>query len=427
MPRPASFTTLWRFVSQQSALYVTDRQSHSDTAAAQPRTLSPALVLVMAIATGAAVANIYYAQPLLDTLARSFDVATHTAGLIVTVTQVGYAAGLMFVVPLGDLLERRRLVVTVTLATGVALVAAALAPGVGWFAAASLAIGVTSVVAQILVPYAAHLAPDHLRGRVVGRVMSGLLMGILLARTVSGVLADAFGWRSVFWLGAGVMVLQALVLARVLPAERSTLRTSYGALLRSVLHLLRDEPLLRRRIVYGALMFGTFSAFWTGLPFLLARPPYDYSDAVIGAFGLVGVAGAVCASLAGHLHDRGRSHLATGLFLATVLAAFVLMGLFSTSAWAIVAGVVLLDIGVQGTQILNQSAIYQLHPEARSRLTTAYMTCYFAGGACGSAGAAFAFSLSGWDGVAGLGVALPLAALLYWLSDRSGAVAASDA
>lgn len=372
----------------------------------------------MAAATGIAVANLYYAQPLLDTLARAFAVPTHTAGLIVTMTQVGYAAGLMFLVPLGDLVERRRLVVTVTLCAVVALAGAALSPTIGVFFIASLAVGITSVVAQVLVPFAAHLAPDHARGRVVGRVMSGLLLGILLARTVSGVMSDAFGWRSMFWLAAFLMLVLAGVLARALPADRSAERMGYLQLLRSVLHLIRDEPQLRRRIVYGVFMFATFSALWTALPFLLAHPPFDYSDAIIGAFGLLGVAGAVTASFAGHAHDKGLTHRYTGLFLATVAVAFAVLGLFSHSVVGIIVGIVLVDLGVQGTQILNQSTIYQLRPEARSRLTTAYMTCFFAGGAVGSAAAAFAFSLAGWHGVAVLGVALPLAAFLYWLTER---------
>ncbi|AOU97122.1 transporter [Acidihalobacter yilgarnensis] len=372
----------------------------------------------MAIATGVTVANIYYAQPLLDTLAKAFDVPIHTAGLIVTVTQLGYAAGLMFLVPLGDMIERRRLVVTVTLLTSVALVGAALAPSIELFFAASLAIGVTSVVVQILVPFAAHLAADHARGRVVGRVMSGLLLGILLARTVSGLMSDAFGWRSMFWLAAGVMLIQAAVLARVLPRDPGKAQVSYPALLRSVLHLLRDEPVLRRRIVYGFCVFASFSALWTALPFLLAAPPFGYSLARIGAFGLLGVAGAMAASFAGHLHDRGYARVATGGFIALVMLAFALMGLFPHALAALVVGIVVLDLGVQGTQILNQSAIYQLSPEARSRLTTAYMTCYFAGGAAGSAGAAYAYSLAGWVGVSWIGATPPLLALLYWLTER---------
>jgi len=398
------------------------RPDPQSEAAARP--LSGSLVLIMAIATGIAVANIYYAQPLLDTLGRAFGVATHTAGLIVTVTQVGYAVGLMLVVPLGDLLERRRLVVAVTVCSSAALAFAAMAPDISLFVAASLAVGLTAVVAQVLVPYAAHLAPDHLRGRVVGRVMSGLLLGILLARTVSGFISDALGWRSVFWLAAAMMLVQAAVLARVLPRDRSRERVSYTGLLKSVLHLMREEAVLRRRIVYGVLIFAMFSALWTALPFLLARPPYGYGDGTIGAFGLFGVAGAVCASYAGHLHDKGWTHRATGGFLALILVSFVLMGLLGHSVAAIIGGVVLLDIGVQGTQILNQSTIYQLRPEARSRLTTAYMTCYFAGGAAGSAAAAFAFGRAGWTGVAGLGTALAVAALLYWLTDRPATVPA---
>lgn len=389
------------------------------------RSVSGALVLVMAAATGAAVANIYYAQPLLNTLARYFGVAVHTSGLVVTVTQVGYALGLMFVVPLGDLLERRRLVVTVTLCASAALVFVALAPDIGLFVAASLAVGLTSVVAQVLVPYAAHLAPDHLRGRVVGRVMSGLLLGILLARTVSGAISAAFGWRAVFWLAAAMMLIQAAVLAKALPRDRARVASSYAGLLRSVLVLMRAEPLLRRRIVYGMLIFATFSVLWTALPFLLSRPPYNYGDATIGAFGLVGVAGAVCASFAGHLHDSGWAHRATGTFLLLIVLSFALMGLFSHSPVAIIAGVVLLDIGVQGTQILNQSAIYQLRPDARSRLTTAYMTCYFVGGAAGSAAAAYVFERVGWSGVAALGAGLGTMAVLYWLTERPRTVAAN--
>ncbi len=379
--------------------------------------LSTGLVVLMAVATGAAVANIYYAQPLLATLARAFEVPTHTAGFLVTITQAGYLLGLLFLVPLGDLLERRRLVVIVTLATALALAAAAAAPSLMVFALASLAIGVTSVVAQILVPYAAHLAPAAARGRVVGRVMSGLLLGILLARTVSGALSELWGWRSVFWMAAAAMLLQALALAKALPRDRSSVAIGYGALLRSVLELIREQPLLRRRMIYGALMFASFSMLWTSLPFLLARAPFNYGDGVIGSFGLAGVAGAVTASFAGHLHDHGRSRIATGAFIALVAVAFAVMGAWQTSLAAIIVGVIVLDTGVQGTQILNQSMIYELAPDARSRVTTAYMGGYFAGGAFGSAAAAAAFGFGGWPAVAILGVALPLAGIVFWFTE----------
>ena len=375
------------------------------------------LTFVMALACGVAVANIYYAQPLLDTLARDFAVSRGTAGLIITMTQLGYATGLVLLVPLGDLLERRRLIVTVSLATAVALVGTALAPTIELFILCALATGLTAVVAQILVPFAAHLADDDQRGRVVGRVMTGLLLGILLARTVSGGLADALGWRAVYWLAAGVMVCQALLLARLLPREPGQTSLSYAALLASVLTLMREEPLLRRRIVYGAAGFATFSVFWTTLPFLLAEAPYDYPDSVIGLFGLLGAAGALCANVAGSLHDRGLSRIGTGSFLSLITLSFLVMALFAHELAAIVLGIVLLDIGVQGNQILNQGAIYQIRPEARSRITTAYMTCYFLGGALGSAGAAWLYTLAGWTGACALGAAFGLVGVLFWLTE----------
>lgn len=375
------------------------------------------MVFAMAAATGLAVANLYYAQPLLDTLARTFTVSTGTAGLIVTLTQLGYAVGLAFLVPLGDRLERRFLIIIVTLATAAALAMAAWAPTIGLFLAASLLVGVTAVVAQVLVPFAAHLAADHERGRVVGQIMTGLLLGILLARTVSGAIADLMGWRAVFWLAAVIMLLQALMLARILPPGRGDIRLSYPALLLSVLHLLRDEPLLRRRTAYGMMSMASFSVLWTALPFLLANAPYGYSDTVIGLFGLVGAAGAACATFAGHLHDRGGTRAGTGIFLALIVAAFALMGLLGSHLVAIIAGVLLLDIGAQGTQVLNQSSIYQLRPDARSRITTAYMTCFFFGGVLGSAGAAYMYDFSGWPGVAWLGGGFGTAGLLMWMTE----------
>lgn len=389
------------------------------------RILTPAspLLLVMAIAAGVSVANLYYAQPLLSTLAVDFKVSEGVAGIIITMTQLGYALGLVLLVPLGDLIERRRLITRVSLAAVIALMAAALSPRLFWFDVACLFIGITAVVAQVLVPFAAHLARDEDRGRVVGRVMSGLLMGILLARVASGLISDVLGWRGVYWIAAGMMFLQAIVLARLLPAEPPQARQtpqSYIALMLSILHLMRDEPVLRRRIVYGMTVFASFSVLWTGLPFLLAPAPYRYSDTMIGLFGLLGVAGVMMASIAGHLHDLGHSRLATGSSLALVILGFILMGLWPHQVTAIVAGIVLLDLGVQGTQILNQSTIYTLRPEARSRLTTAYMTCFFIGGAIGSAVAAASFTHYGWSGVAMAGGGFGAIGFLYWISDGSG-------
>jgi predicted MFS family arabinose efflux permease len=384
---------------------------------ASPLRPNDLLTFVMALACGIAVANIYYAQPLLDTLARYFGVGQGSAGIIITMTQLGYAAGLILLVPLGDLLERRRLITAMSLVTALSLAGIALSPTIEVFILTALATGVTAVVAQVLVPFAAHMASDAERGRVVGRVMTGLLLGILLARVVSGAITDLFGWRAVYWIAAGIMVLQALMLARLLPKEPPQSRMHYSRLLLSVLTLMREEPLLRRRIFYGALGFAAFSAFWTTIPFLLAQAPYHYPDSMIGLFGLLGVAGALCANLAGNLHDRGHSRSGTVLFQAMIGISFVLMAVFAHSLTAIIVGIILLDLGVQGNQILNQSAIYQIRPDARSRITTAYMTCYFLGGAAGSAGAAYLYQFAGWTGACALGAMLGLIGVLFWLTE----------
>lgn len=399
---------------------MTNQSSDHD---AQPSATVPSLkpnnllVYVMAIACGMAVANLYYAQPLLHTLADVFGTSIGTTGLIITMTQFGYVLGLILIVPLGDLLERRRLITIVTAGTAVGLAGAAMSTGIGIFLFSCLAIGLTAVAAQVLVPFAAVLAEEGQRGAVIGRVMSGLLLGILLARTVSGVIADAYGWQAVFWFATFSMLVQAVVLWKMLPESRGEMRLSYPALIGSVLHLFRDEPLLRRRIVYGTLGFASFSVFWTSLAFLLARPPYNYSDSLIGLFGLLGAAGALSASFAGKLHDKGHTRLGTGLLLSLIIIAFTTMGLFSTHLIAIIIGVVLLDIGQQGSHILNQSVIYTLDAAARSRITTAYMTCFFFGGVVGSASSGYVFEIGGWSAVSWLGGSFGAIAFLYWLTE----------
>ncbi|WP_435235850.1 MFS transporter [Psychromonas sp. PT13] len=378
------------------------------------------LVYVMAIACGMAVANLYYAQPLLHTLAEVFGTSIGTTGLIITMTQLGYVLGLVLIVPLGDLLERRRLITVVTAGTAIGLAGAAISTGIGMFLFSCLAIGLTAVAAQVLVPFAAALAEEGQRGAVIGRVMSGLLLGILLARTVSGVIADAYGWQAVFGVATCSMLIQTVILWKMLPNSYGETRMSYPALIGSVMHLFRDEPLLRRRIVYGTLGFASFSVFWTSLAFLLAKPPYNYSDSIIGLFGLLGAAGALSASFAGKLHDNGGTRLGTGLLLSLIMISFMIMGVFSEHLVAIMIGVILLDVGQQGSHILNQSVIYTLNPAARSRITTAYMTCFFFGGVVGSASSGYVFEFGGWSGVSWLGGAFGALAFLYWLTEFSG-------
>ena len=381
--------------------------------------ISRRLVVVLAVAAGVAVANLYYAQPLLPTIARDFGVADATVGLVVTVSQLGYAAGLAFLVPLGDLLDRRRLVPGVVAATACVLAAAAAAPGAAVLIGLAALIGLGSVAAQVMVPLAAELAGDEERGRVVGTVMSGLLLGILLGRTAAGVISGLAGWRAVYLTGAVLIVVLAGVLRHELPPERRPRPAlGYGALLRSIGRLIGDEPVLRRRCLYGALSFSAFSIFWTSVAFLLAGAPYRYGDAAIGLFGLLGAAGAVCASMAGRLADAGRTRPATGAFALAIAAAFVLLIAGRRSLPALVAGILVLDVGCQGLHVLNQSAIYGLSPGAISRVNSAYMTSFFLGGAAGSAASASVYDAFGWTAVCLLGTAVGLAAVLRWATDR---------
>lgn len=395
----------------------------SVVASAAPQPLSRGLIAIFALACGLAVGNLYYAQPLLDTIGRTFGIGEAAAGLIVTVTQLGYAAGLVLLVPLGDLFENRRLVATILFGTVLALVAAALAPSFGWFLGASLAIGVTSVVAQVLVPFAASLAPAETRGRVVGQVMSGLLTGILLARAVAGIISNAAGWRAVYVISAVMLAAMIVVLYRVLPDRRPNLAVGYGALIASLARIYAREPVLRRRAAYQAAMFGSFSAFWTSITFLLSGAPFHLSPLWIGMFALAGAAGALIAPVAGHLGDGGHERWATGLSFVVASGGFLLT-ILADRMWALVAGAILIDLGVQTTLILGQQAIYALNPAERSRLNTAYVATLFIGGAVGSAVSGITYAHAGWLGVAVFGAALPAAALAYWLTDRRAPMAA---
>lgn len=376
------------------------------------------IVFMMAVACGVSVANLYWSQPLLDTIGNAFHVGTTVAGMIVTFTQVGYVIGLVFIVPLGDLLERKRLIISISMLILVALVIAAVSPTIHFFLAASLLVGITSVVVQILVPFAATLAMDHERGKVVGQVMSGTLLGILFARTLAGLVSELAGWRAVFGFAAFLVLVLTIVLSRSLPRYKHSLDMSYPRLLSSVGHLVKEEKVLRIRAVYGALVFADFSVLWTSLTFLLAGQPYHFSDAIIGLFGLVGAAGALAATIAGRLADKGLANRATIVLLLLNLAAFLIMIPGTVHIIPVIVGILILDAGVQGTHITNQSEIYRLRPEARSRLTTAYMTSYFTGGAIGSATSAAVYSSHGWVGVCILGTGYAVAAVMFWIMEQ---------
>ncbi|GLW17736.1 MFS transporter [Streptomyces sp. NBRC 13847] len=391
-----------------------------DTSATGPG-LGRGTLLLMSVATGLSVAGNYFAQPLLNVIGHDLGLSTSTAALVVTVAQVGYALGLLLLVPLGDLLERRRLAVTLTAATAVFLTVTASAPNAALLLTGTALTGLTSVAAMVVVPYAATLAAPAERGRTVGTVMTGLLLGILLARTAAGLLADVGSWRTVYWVNAALMLIMAVLLRLKLPTLRTPAGLRYPALLRSMLGLFVQEPVLRRRAALGALIFAGFSVLWTALAFLMSGPSYGWQESAIGLLGLVGAAGSLSASAAGRLADRGLVHHVTGA------GAFLLLGSWGLLAaggagggWslaALLAGVIVLDLAVQAVHISNQNMVFGVRPEARNRLNSVYMTSYFAGGAAGSALTSVVWGTSGWSGVCILGAALAAMAVLVWAAD----------
>ena len=376
--------------------------------------LSPSLILLMSIATGLAVASNYYAQPLLDTIARNFSLSASTAGFIVTAAQLGYAAGLLFLVPLGDMFERRMLIVSMTLLAAGGMLITASSQSLGMLILGTALTGLFSVVAQILVPLAATLATPDKRGKVVGTIMSGLLLGILLARTVAGLLANLGGWRTVFWVASILMALMAIALWRGLPKMKSDTQLNYPQLLGSVFSLFIHDKLLRTRAMLGCLTFANFSILWTSMAFLLAAPPFNYSEGMIGLFGLAGAAGALGARPAGGFADKGKSHLTTTVGLLLLLLSWLAIWLGHTSVPMLIIGILILDLTVQGVHITNQTVIYRIHPDARNRLTAGYMTSYFIGGAAGSLISASAWQHAGWAGVCLAGTTVAVLNLLVW-------------
>ena len=376
--------------------------------------LSPALIVLMSVATGLAVASNYYAQPLLDTIARNFSLSASTAGFIVTAAQLGYAAGLLFLVPLGDMFERRMLIVSMTLLAAGGMLITASSQSLGMLILGTALTGLFSVVAQILVPLAATLATPDKRGKVVGTIMSGLLLGILLARTVAGLLANLGGWRTVFWVASVLMTLMAIALWRGLPKMKSETHLNYPQLLGSVFSLFIHDKLLRTRAMLGCLTFANFSILWTSMAFLLAAPPFNYSEGMIGLFGLAGAAGALGARPAGGFADKGKSHLTTTAGLLLLLLSWLAIWLGHTSVPMLIIGILVLDLTVQGVHITNQTVIYRIHPDARNRLTAGYMTSYFIGGAAGSLISASAWQHAGWAGVCLAGVTVAVLNLLVW-------------
>jgi predicted MFS family arabinose efflux permease len=380
------------------------------------------MTFLMALACGLIAANIYYAQPLAGPIAASIGLPAHATGLIVTLTQIGYGLGLLLIVPLGDLMENRRLILIMIGVATVSLLAAGLSTSSAPFLAASLAIGLASTAVQMIVPFAANLAPDSHRGRVVGNVMSGLMIGIMMARPVSSFIAELASWHAVFFLSAGVMILIGLTLALRLPQRMPQTRLSYAALLASMARLYRTQPVLRRRAFYQTMQFAAFSLFWTVTPLVLAGPAFHLSQAGIALFALAGVAGAIASPIAGRLADRDLGNPATLFGIGSVAIAFLITHMApegSTAALALLTfGAILLDFGVTMTLVIGQRAIYGLGADLRNRLNGLFMATFFLGGAAGSAVGAWAFAEGGWLLASMIGTALPVIASVYFLTDR---------
>jgi len=366
--------------------------------------------MLLATIAGVSAANIYYNQPLLDDLRTTYAGDANWVGSVPAATQLGYAAGMLLLAPLGDRFDRRRLILLQIAGLMLALSVAALAPTLAILAVSSFAIGVLATIAQQAVPFAAELAPPAERGHAVGTVMSGLLLGILLARTAAGFIAQYLGWRMVFAVSVvALLALAAVVIAR-LPKSRPTSTLSYGRLLGSMWQLARELPGLREASLTGAALFAAFSAFWSVLTLLLARAPFHLGPQAAGLFGIVGAAGALAAPVAGRFADKRGPRAVISLSIVLVALSFLIFGLSATSIAGLIIGVVVLDIGVQAAQISNQSRIYALKPEARSRVNTVFMVCYFIGGATGSALSALAWRRFGWTGVCAAGFAFALVA-----------------
>jgi predicted MFS family arabinose efflux permease len=395
--------------------------SHQKEEETLPQAVNTRLIWLLTVAAGMAVANLYYCQPLVATIAHSFALSASQTGFLVSLTQLGYGLGLLLIVPLGDSHERRSLLVLLLLLETGALLGTAFAPTVNWLTVASLAVGFLTVVPQIIIPFAASLASDEQRARIVGTVLSGILIGILLARAVSGFVGAELGWRAMYGIAAGLMLLLALVLWRALPKQPFSGGVSYLQLLASLWNIVCTEPALRSVCLLGGLTFAAFNVFWVTLAFFLRTPPYHFGSAIVGLFGIVGIVGAAAAPQVGRLADRtGKPRFTIGLGLSIVLLAFGVFWLFGSALPGLIVGVILLDLGAQSTLISCQAIVQSLRPQARSRLNTVFMTTYFLGGAAGSTLGSYGWSLGRWAAICMIGIVLLLSALIaFLLTSRS--------
>ncbi len=401
------------------AVYTDEIAEKTPFSGPQAIEFSRPLALLFAIACGLAVANVYFAPPLLDAIADSFGMSHATIGMIVSISQVGYGLGLLLIVPLGDLIDRRRLIAGQSVLSALALLAVCFAPTSLALLVAMAAIGLLAVVTQALVAYAASLAKPHERGQVVGIVTSGIVIGILLARTIAGAMADLAGWRSVYAVSAVLTLIIAALLFHFLPRnEVQRTKIAYPKLIKSVFLLFAEEPVLRIRAVIAMFIFADITMLLTPLVLPLSAPPFSLSHTQIGLFGLAGAAGALAASRAGRWADQGHAQRTTGIALTIMLLSWLPVAFMQTSLWFLIIGIVTIDFALQAVHVSNQSLIYRVRPEAQSRLTAGYMIFYSIGSAAGSLGSTLIYASAGWTGVSLAGAGISALALMFWAATR---------
>ena len=382
--------------------------------------MSRALTRLLALTCGVTIASVYYAQPLLHTIAGNLRISPSAAAVVVTATQSGFAVGLVLVVPLGDIIARRPLITALLAIDAVALAASAMAPGLRVLAVLAVLVGLTSVVVQMIIPFAATLAPPGRRATTIGTLLGAVLLGILLSRAFAGIVAGAISWRAVYAFAAGLMAVLALVMSQVLPAGGRELGIGFFAQLNAVLRLARTRPVLRWRALIGAAEFAAFSSFWTTVTFLLSGEPFRYSPLKIGLFALVGVAGAASALTGGRLLDRYRQlrWRASGAGIAVLLGSFGVLAAGARSLGWLILGALLMDACCQVIHVTNQAVIYDLVDAARSRVTTIYMTAHFLGGALGTTAGTIGYSHDGWHGACAVGAGCTGVAVAGWVAVR---------
>lgn len=374
--------------------------------------LSKLLITVMAIACGLTVANLYYIQPLLADMAKTFNVSEISVGSAAMLTQIGYAVGMIFILPLGDIKEKGNLITVMLLLSVLSLTSMFFSYNISMLIISSFAVGFTSIIPQLIIPLAAQLSDSKERGRIIGTVMSGLLIGILASRTFSGILGGYLGWRIVYIIAAAMMIILMFALRKIIPVSKPASDIKYIDLLKSLFQLIRTESVLREASINGAMMFAAFSAFWTSLTFLLESSHYNMGSQAAGLLGLVGISGALAAPLVGKIADKRGPRLVIGICISVVIISYILFLFIGFKMFGLILGVILLDLGVQSCNISNQTRVHSLNEEMRNRINTVYMVSFFLGGSLGSFLGSYSYAHFGWYGVCIFGILTQIIAVI---------------